>query len=127
MFSRETFDMSTGTLVNEDVYIMKADGTAVTKLTNGIGINFDPTVVYDSTLQADRVLFSSNRDQLPAGSDGFELYSISPTGANMTALTNNNVYDAFNAERYEPTELSATARVRHAPRTPATVQHRRHW
>lgn len=127
VFSRETFDMSTGTLVNEDVYIMKADGTAVTKLTNGIGINFDPTVVYDSTLQADRVLFSSNRDQLSAGSDGFELYSISPTGANMTALTNNNVYDAFNAERYEPTELSATARVRHAPRTPAMVQHRLHW
>jgi hypothetical protein len=129
VFSRASIALvnQTPQVVQEDVYIMKADGTSVTRLSNGVGVNFDPAVVYDATLQADRVLFGSNRDKLSVGSAGYELYSISTTGTNVTRLTNNSLYDGFSIAEYDPTEVTAAARVRHEPRTPVPVERRLQW
>jgi Tol biopolymer transport system component len=80
----------------EDVYIMNADGTGVTRITDGVGANFEPLVLNIAGV-GETILFSSNRDNLPAtGGDGFELYGIKPDGSGLTRLTNNTLYDSFN-------------------------------
>jgi hypothetical protein len=85
---------------HEDVYIMNAAvGSNVTKLTDGVGFNSDPMFV--SVGGSDRVLFSSNRDNLSMDtSSGFELYSIKTDGTGITRLTNNSLFDAFCGEQY---------------------------
>jgi hypothetical protein len=82
----------------EDVYIVKADGTGVTELTPGVGLNFDPLIVRDATTNRDRILFSSNRYSLHAGSAGFELYTMKTDRTVLTRLTNNTSYDSFSLE-----------------------------
>jgi TolB protein len=80
----------------EDVYIMNADGTDATRLTDGTGANFDPMMLTIAGL-GERILFSSNRDNTSAtGGDGFELYSMKVDGTGLTRLTNNALYDSFN-------------------------------
>lgn len=80
----------------EDVYIMNVDGTGVTMLTNGVGTNFDPMVL-NIAGAGERILFSSNRDNLSVASgDGFDLYSMKLDGTGLTRLTNNTFYDSFN-------------------------------
>ena len=79
----------------EDVYIMNADGTGITKLTDGVGINFEPMMLNVAGV-GERILFSSNRDNLTMpGGMGFEMYSMNLDGTGMTRLTNNNLYDSF--------------------------------
>ncbi|HET9304605.1 MAG TPA: hypothetical protein VFO46_01130 [Candidatus Sulfotelmatobacter sp.] len=80
----------------EDVYIMSADGTGVTMLSDGVGTNFEPTVLNISGV-GERILFSSNRDNLSVASgDGFDLYSMKLDATALTRLTNNQLYDSFN-------------------------------
>ncbi|HEV3511462.1 MAG TPA: hypothetical protein VGS05_07135 [Candidatus Sulfotelmatobacter sp.] len=80
----------------EDVYIMNADGSGVTKLTDGVGTNFEPMVLNIAGV-GERILFSSNRDNLGVTTgDGFELYSMKLDGTAITRLTSNSLYDSFN-------------------------------
>lgn len=80
----------------EDVYIMNADGTGVTKLTDGVGTNFEPLVLNIAGV-GETILFSSNRDDVTAnGGDGFEIYIMKPDGSGLMRLTNNALYDSFN-------------------------------
>ena len=83
---------------HEDIYIMNAaPGSSVTKLTDGAGFNSDPMFV--TVGGSEKVLFSSNRDNLSMNSiSGFELYSIKTDGTAFTRLTNNSLFDAFCAE-----------------------------
>ena len=76
-----------------DIYIMTADGTGITKLTDGTGANFDPLAIRDATSSADRILFSSNRDNVNAGKNGFDLYIMNLDGTGLQRLTTNSFYD----------------------------------
>jgi hypothetical protein len=83
-------------------------------------------IVRDRTTNTDRVLFSSNRDNLNAGSAGFELYAMKTDGSGLTRLTNNNVYDGFNQEflRDQLTQQSyppAASSAAHAGSTSTTA------
>jgi len=123
VFSREN-----GSTLTEDVYVMKSDGTAVTKLTDGTGYNFDPLVLHDASTKADRILFSSNRDSLNTGSVGFELYTMNTDGSGLTRLTNNGLYDGFNLEFYESSGASAALAQPHRRGwTAAPPEHRLSW
>src|SRR5205823_13331562 len=92
VYSRDDWTNSTEV---EDIFIMNADGTGVTKLTDSKGINFDPMV------KGNKIFFSSNRDSLNAGANGYELYVMNLDGTGLTRLTNNTTYDAFSGEWYE--------------------------
>lgn len=85
----------------EDVYIMNADGTGVTQLTDGTAVNADPSLI---TIQGvgDRILFNSNRSN-PSnwGSATFDLYSMKFDGTGVTRLTNNALYDGLSGEWYD--------------------------
>ena len=112
-----------------DIYIMKANGTAVTRLTDGRGINFDPIVVRGSN-NADRILFSSNRDNLSSGAAGFELYTMKTDGSGLTRLTNNTVYDGFHQQLFFQGDGASVVRahqLRHWPATPTPAEHRLSW
>jgi len=99
----------------ENIFIMNADGTGVTQLTNNVGINFDPLVLKIAGV-GQKILFSSNRDNLSlAGGAGYEIYSMNMDGTGVTRLTTNTRYDAFMGEWYEPGE-GASAAARHARR-----------
>ena len=125
VFSRENEDT-----YSEDIYIMNVDGTGVTNLTNGIGYNFDPIVIKDSSTSAPRILFSSNRDNSSstAGSS-FELYVMNLDGSSLTRLTYNDVYDGFNQEWMEQAGVSAVSRTqrRHEPRLMTPPAQRLRW
>ena len=54
VFSRENW--ITSTEETEDIYIMNVDGSGVTNLTDGTGVNFDPMIVVDSSAAAKRIL-----------------------------------------------------------------------
>lgn len=114
VFSRNTYYSDTGTEI-EDIYIMNADGTGVTQLTNnGVG-DFDPMVItVAGTLQ---ILFSSNfTNPSDTTGDSFELYSMNMDGTNMTQLTTNSLYDAFSAEWYGVDAAAARIATRHSQR-----------
>jgi Tol biopolymer transport system component len=112
-FSRDRWDSTTSS-DTEDMYIMNADGSGVTRLTSGAGINFDPMAVNVAGMGL-LILFSSNRDNLSAtGSSGFELYSMKLDGSGIMRVTNNTLYDAFSGEWYE--RGSSTAQRTAQPR-----------
>jgi Tol biopolymer transport system component len=114
VFSGESWDPSTST-ETEDIYIMNADGTGVTQLTSGMGINFDPLAVNIIGV-GPRILFSSSWGNADlSGSGAYELYSMKLDGTELTRLTTNTLYDSFSSERYEGQTASAqTARRLHA-------------
>jgi Tol biopolymer transport system component len=91
-FSRVNYDTYP---TDVDVYIMNAaDGSNPTKLTDSVGVNFDP--MFLTIGGSEKVLFSSNRDNLSlATSAGFELYSMNKDGSGVTRLTSNSRFDAF--------------------------------
>ena len=84
----------------EDVYIMNADGTGVTQLTDGTAINADPSLI---TIQGvgERILFSSTRSYQNDVPGGFDLYSMKLDGTGVTRLTNNALYDGLSGEWYD--------------------------
>ena len=113
-----------------DIYIMKTDGTAVSRLTDSRGLNFDPMVIRDSSNNADRVLFSSNRDNLSSGAAGFEIYTMKTDGTGLTRLTNNTVYDGFHNQMFFQGASSSAVRaheLRRWPATPPPPEHRLSW
>lgn len=124
VFSRETWNSETST-ETEDIYIMNADGTGVTQLTNKGAITFDPMVLsVNGTLQ---ILFSSNQSN-PTDTTGgsFDLYSMNMDGTGVTRLTTNSQYDAFCGEWYQWGDAAAQAAMRHAkgPRHSRFIEHR---
>jgi Tol biopolymer transport system component len=121
VFSRLNWSTNLG-----DIYIMKADGTELTRLTDGTGANFDPLIVRDTATSVDRILFSSNRTNVNAGRDGFDLYKMNLDGTGLQQLTTNNLYDGFNLEHYDDT-ATASVRMHHQPRTPAPPEHSLRW
>ncbi len=109
-FSRENYTLSPSV---SDIYIMNADVTNATKLTDGIGINSDPLLLSGSDL-AGTIPFNSNRGNVGITSGaGFDLYSIKSDGTGLTRLTNNTLFGGMCGWWYEGTG-SADAAVRRA-------------
>lgn len=107
-FSGESWDASTAT-ETEDIYIMNMDGTGLTQLTSGVGVNFDPMAVSIVGV-GPRILFSSNWGNPELGGSGaYELYSMKLDGTELTRLTTNAAYDGFSSERYESQTAAAQA------------------
>jgi Tol biopolymer transport system component len=115
VFSREYYG-EPGSNPTSDILIMNAaDGSSVTKLTDGVGINFDPQMLTINGL-GDRVLFSSNRDHLGSNTGGvYELNSMRTDGGGVTRLTNNALYDGFCGQWYVPTQQRAYRPLPHRP------------
>lgn len=96
----------------EDIYVMNADGSGATNLTQSVGNNFAPFMINIAGV-GQRILFSSNRDNLsPTDGTGYELYSITVDGNQLTRLTNNNLYDSFNSS-FDASGGSSAAERRH--------------
>ena len=68
---------------NPELYVMDADGTNVTRLTNTEGAEYDITW----SPRGRRILFVSEQDGNP------EIYSVASDGSDMTRLTYNTVVD----------------------------------
>jgi Tol biopolymer transport system component len=127
-FSRDNEDQTPEV---EDIYIMNADGTGITKLTDSVGINNDPLVLSISAV-GERILFSSNRDNVNGGNGGYDLYSIKTDGTGLTRLTNNTLYDAFSQWWYyieDPAAAQHMNRVsrEHMPFRGHGATHRVNW
>lgn len=91
VFSRQDLDS-----LQEDLYIMNSDGSGVTRLTDTVGNSFEP-MMFTITGLGERILFSSNRDNLTVtDGTGYELFSMKLDGTAITRLTNNALYDSFN-------------------------------
>ena len=68
---------------NQEIYVMDADGSIQTPLTNDPAFDYDPAWSPDGT----KIAFSSNRD------GNFEIYVMDANGSNQTRLTNNPAND----------------------------------
>ncbi len=98
-------------VISADIYIINANGTGSTILTDGVGFNFDPVVVHTPGM-ADKIFFYSDRDNLNASATtGFELYSMNLDGSELTRLTSNGVFDAFSQEWFVAQGTSSAARI----------------
>lgn len=112
VFAREDETSQT----TEDVYIMNSDGSNVTKLTDGVGINSDPLVL-KLTGTGDKILISSNRAN-PSSYNDFDIYSMNTDGTGLARLTNNSIFDGFCQEWFEWGDIAARHRQpmqRHVP------------
>jgi TolB protein len=100
----------------EDIYVMNADGSDMTRLT------FDPAGDNGPQWSPDgqQILFQSDRDKVPGEMSGDdEIYVMNPDGTEQTRLTHHAGQDAF--PRWSPdgrhivfhrdTDPSPTARV----------------
>ena len=70
---------------NAEIYVMNADGTGVTRLTNNVATDFDPAFSPDGL----KIAFQSLRD---AGNS--EIYIVNVDGTGVTNLTNNAAFDS---------------------------------
>jgi len=68
---------------NADIYVMNADGSNQTGLTNNSTLDVEPCFSPDGT----KIAFASYRD------GDFEIYVMNADGSNRTGLTNNLAYD----------------------------------
>jgi Tol biopolymer transport system component len=73
---------------NADIYVVTADGTNLTQLTNS-SYDWCPRVL------GDKVLFVSTRDSQTHSVPDNEIYQMSLDGSGITRLTNNKANDAF--------------------------------
>lgn len=109
----------TSTSEFEAVYVVNADGSNASnpvKLTDGVGIDYDPMSLNVAGL-GERVLFCSNRSN-PADATyaSFEMYSMKTDGTAITRLTSNTLYDGFSLEWYGDSAGAAAQRVKAQPR-----------
>lgn len=74
---------------NAEVYVMNADGTGQTRLTDNAAWDADPTWSPDSK----DIAFVSNRD----GGDGFQVYVIHANGEGETRFPNNRPIGTWNS------------------------------
>ena len=115
----------------EDIFVMNIDGTNLTQLTNGAGVNMDPMLLTIGGL-GQRILFSSNRSN-PADSSKstYDIYSMRTDGTEITRLTSNSVYDGFCYPWYETGSFTANAQHMQASqrlhRTPIYGPVRPNW
>ena len=116
VFSRDNWNQSPEVA---DIYVMNAaDGSNLTQLTDGVGLNSDPLAITISSL-GESILFNSNRENLDiTTSGGFCLYSMKTDGTGLTRLTNNTLFDGFSTWWYGGPGDAAAAR--HA----STLSHR---
>jgi len=70
---------------NSEIYIMNADGSTETRLTQNSTKDFGPDISPDGS----QIVFISNRD----GND--EIYKMNSDGSNITRLTNTNYQEAY--------------------------------
>ena len=70
---------------NFDIYGMRADGTALVKLTNSGASDLNPALSPDKS----KIVFVSTRDH------NFEIYSMNADGTGVTRLTNHPDWDGF--------------------------------
>jgi Tol biopolymer transport system component len=71
---------------NAEIYVMGADGSGQTRLTNNSAIDAAATWSPDSR----RLAFQSNRGDNP---QNFEIYSMSAAGGDLVRLTSNPQWD----------------------------------
>ena len=69
---------------NAEIYIMNADGTSQSRLTNSLSDEQNPSFSHDGT----RVLFASNRD------GNYEIYLMNADGTEQKRLTDNSAKDS---------------------------------
>jgi TolB protein len=69
---------------NHEVYVMNADGTGQTNLTNNPALDQEP----DWSVNGRAVAFTSDRD------GNFEIYAMNADGTGQTRLTNNPAFDS---------------------------------
>jgi hypothetical protein len=72
---------------NREVYVMNADGTEQTRLTDSVGLNIEPSWSPDGT----KIAFASSRDGVDINI--FEIYVMNADGTEQTRLTNNDAQD----------------------------------
>ena len=73
---------------NQDIYVVNADGTGLTRLTDDPANDSAPRWSPDGR----RIAFSSIRDAVP-GEVNFEIYVMGADGSNQTRLTRNTKFD----------------------------------
>ena len=80
---------------NYEIYVMNADGTHQTRLTNNAAYDMSPAWSPDGT----RIAFDTQRDHFPPAEVGigpeFEIHVMNSDGSGDERLTNNNVEDRF--------------------------------
>lgn len=81
-FRSDRFDTSIGSL-NEDIYVINADGSGETRLTTSAGIDHSPDWSPDAT----KIAFKSTRD------GNHEIYVMNADGSAQSRLTNNTAID----------------------------------
>jgi len=69
---------------NMEIYVMNADGSNLTNLTNNSAYDYAPCFSPDGT----KIAFASELD----GNDA-EIYVMNADGSNLTRLTNNSAWD----------------------------------
>jgi len=84
---------------NSEIYVMKSDGSAVTRLTNHSATDTTPVWSTDRT----RIAFSSNRD------GDLEIYVMNADGSGVTQLTNNPAADSTPAWSPAGTAIAFTS------------------
>ena len=122
VFSRYDFNY---TPEIEDIYTVNVDGTGATRLTDGVGINADPSTL---SVQAvgEKILFSSNRATPNDFSSGnFDLYSMNLDGTQLQRLTSNALYDGLSGEWYDAITTQGAA-ARHTVRQHGQLRYRGH-
>ena len=69
---------------NEDIYVMNADGSNVTRLTTNAAVDQAPRWSPDGS----KIVFASTRD------GNYEIYAMNADGSSQTRVTNNSALDA---------------------------------
>jgi Tol biopolymer transport system component len=88
----------------DDIWMMNADGTGQTNLTNTPGNDLYPNFSPDGT----KIVFSSNR-RAPDNTTDSEIYVMNADGSNLKALTTNSVTDESPVFSPDGTKIAFTS------------------